>query len=612
MEEDVDLIIDEFLDNLNQEEFEAIQSAKEINSNFLVLNEVLEPMNETKIIFENPELKIDKKIRNKVLVVIPIRANNTEDDNFLKDIRLYQKIYEMDAKKSNELVESIKENFIMLSFSIKALINTVEKSKSEYFETIKLMMSPMTAQVEKLNKIDVNKFNKEKKLNYEDKRKRLDDKIKEYDNSLSKIITEKKEILDNVKQNLSAYINEMNKLDGPINIMIEEIENILNTFEEKSKDFINIIMNYSNSEDKKTAMKIFNEIQEINTRIVTLINEYSLQLVQNKKDIEKKIQNCNLDMENIRQNNMASSEKMTELQEETKIIIKEINELLKFCWIKTKIPQITKDLKGFQLYDIKSKMEEGTKNVIKANEKLEVNLSELKVFVKEKQEMLNQFFSLDLVFIMDITGSMDKFVNFTKEKINSIINKITEETTVIVRLGFIGYRDYLDNKNMEYFKFPELSNDVAYFKNSLESVKVGGGGDCEDMVGGLVRALEYDWKSNSKFAILIADAPCHGIQYHELANFDSFEKGDSKHKIDEVVKKYAAKNINLLCLNIVEKTRKLYENFIKYYNRGKKADSLANIEVHDFTETEKLASMIVAKSKEFYSRRYENNVPFNN
>ena len=99
---------------------------------------------------------------------------------------------------------------------------------------------------------------------------------------------------------------------------------------------------------------------------------------------------------------------------------------------------------------------------------------------------------------------------------------------------------------MEYYKFPELSTDVEYFKNSLESVKVGGGGDCEDMVGGLVRALEYDWKSNSKFAILIADAPCHGIQYHEIANFDSFEKGDSKHKIDEVVKNYATKNINLL------------------------------------------------------------------
>lgn len=43
----------------------------------------------------------------------------------------------------------------------------------------------------------------------------------------------------------------MDKLDGPINTMIEKIEEILTIFEEKSKNFINIIMNYTNAEEKK-------------------------------------------------------------------------------------------------------------------------------------------------------------------------------------------------------------------------------------------------------------------------------------------------------------------------------------------------------------------------
>ena len=115
------------------------------------------------------------------------------------------------------------------------------------------------------------------------------------------------------------------------------------------------------------------QLQSLSNKIVTLINDYSFQLIQNKKNIEKDIQSCNNDLEMIRQNNMSSSESLTQLQDETKDIIREINDLLKFCWIKTKVPQISKSLKGFQLYDIKSKMEEGTKNVIKANEKLEVN-----------------------------------------------------------------------------------------------------------------------------------------------------------------------------------------------------------------------------------------------
>ena len=430
MADDDDALIDEFLDKLNLEEYEAIKSAKEISSNIIVLNDVLEPMNETKIKFENPELKIDKKVRNRVLAIIPINATNKEDNNFLKDIKYYQSIYEMDAEKVNDLIEGIKNNFYVLSGSVKNLINAVEKSKSEYFQTIKVMMSPMTAQVENLNKIDVSKFNKEKQINYEDKRKNIDDKISEYDESLKIILVEKKDIIEKVNQNLLKYINLMNQLDGPINSMIDEIENILNIFEEKSKNFINIIMNYTNPDEKKSAMKTFNEIQQLNTKIVNLINDYSEKLIENKNNIEKQIRQCNYDIESIRQNNMTSSEKMSELQEDTKVIIKEINELFKFCWVKTKIPQITKELKGFQLYDIKSKMDEGTKNVIKANEKLEVNLNELKKFVKEKGEILNQFFSLDLVFIMDITGSMERFIDFTKEKIISIINNITEETTV--------------------------------------------------------------------------------------------------------------------------------------------------------------------------------------
>ena len=606
MDDDEDEKIEEFLNSLNREEFESVLTSKVISANFNALNSVLEPMNETKIIFENPELKINKILRSKVMSIIPVKASHSEDNNFLKDLKLFKTIYELDAKKVNELINSVKDNFSMLSGSVKSLINAVEKSKSEYFETIRLMMLPMTTQVEKLNKIEVDKFNKEKRLNYEEKRDKLDNAIMEYDVKLSKIITEKKDILENVNKNLMDYINLLNKLDGPINSMIEEIDNILNSFEGKSKKFINIIMNYKNSEEKKEAMAIFNEIQSLSNKIVTLINDYSFQLIQNKKNIEKDIQSCNNDLEMIRQNNMSSSESLTQLQDETKDIIREINDLLKFCWIKTKVPQISKNLKGFQLYDIKSKMEEGTKNVIKANEKLEVNLNELKAFVKEKNEILSQIFSLDLVFIMDITGSMDKFLSFTKERINSIINIISEESTVDVRLGFIGYRDDLDNKNYEYFKFPELSNDVAYFKNLLETVKVGGGGDCEDMGGGLTRALEYDWKSKSKFALLIADAPCHGIQYHEIANFDSHQEGDSRYKIDEIIKTYASKNINLLCINIDEKTRKLYENFKKYYNKGKKIDSTSTIEVADFSKSDELASMIASKSKELYEKRHDN------
>ena len=393
MEIDEDAKIDKFLDKLNLEEFQSIESSKEIPPQFIALDNILDPMNEFQIFLENPDLKIIKQLRNKISIAIPVKLNNEEDEIFLKGIKSYKNIYEMDAKKINEFVDNIKGNFILLNSSIKSLIKSVEKSKNEYFETIKLMMSPMTVQIEKLNKIDVNKFNKEKKINYEDKRSHLDNNIKQYDKKLSRIISEKKEILEKVKQNILNYINSMNKLEGPINKMIEEFENIFNSFEEKGKIFVNNIMNYTNSEEKNALMNILNEIKELNNKLLSLIDENYLNFMKNKNNIELQIKECNNRIENIRQNNLPSSELLLELQDETKSIIKEINDLLKFCWIKTKIPQITKDLKGFQLYNIKSKLEEGEKTIIKMNEKLIENFNELKNFVKEKDETLKNVFN---------------------------------------------------------------------------------------------------------------------------------------------------------------------------------------------------------------------------
>ena len=393
MEIDEDAKIDKFLDKLNLEEFQSIESSKEIPPQFIALDNILDPMNEFQIFLENPDLKIIKQLRNKISIAIPVKLNNEEDEIFLKGIKSYKNIYEMDSKKINEFVDDIKENFILLNILIKSLIKSVEKSKNEYFETIKLMMSPMTVQIEKLNKIDVNKFNKEKKINYEDKRSHLDNNIKQYDKKLSRIISEKKEILDKVKQNILNYINSMNKLEGPINKMIEEFENIFNSFEEKGKIFVNNIMNYTNSEEKNALMNILNEIKELNNKLLSLIDENYLNFIKNKNNIELQIKECNNRIENIRQNNLPSSELLMELQDETKSIIKEINDLLKFCWIKTKIPQITKDLKGFQLYNIKSKLEEGEKTIIKINEKLIENFNELKNFFKEKDETLKNVFN---------------------------------------------------------------------------------------------------------------------------------------------------------------------------------------------------------------------------
>ena len=99
MEIDEDAKIDKFLDKLNLEEFQSIESSKEIPPQFIALDNILDPMNEFQIFLENPDLKIIKQLRNKISIAIPVKLNNEENEIFLNGIKSYKNIYEMDAKK---------------------------------------------------------------------------------------------------------------------------------------------------------------------------------------------------------------------------------------------------------------------------------------------------------------------------------------------------------------------------------------------------------------------------------------------------------------------------------------------------------------------------------
>ena len=46
------------------------------------------------------------------------------------------------------------------------------------------------------------------------------------------------------------------------------------------------------------------------------------------------------------------------------------------------------------------------------------------------------------------------------------------------------------------------------------------------------------WESNTKYAVLVADAPCHGKNYHNIT-YDKFPNGDpSGVKLEDVMKQF--------------------------------------------------------------------------
>ena len=139
-----DEIIEELIETCNSINFIDIESIKEIKPSFIVINEILEPLNEVEIFFKNPGLKINKTIKNKLQLIAPTnKITNDEDKNLIKDINFFQKTYEESAAESNNTIENIKKYFIELSQSVKSLIDLIEKVKNEYFGYVKQMVNPI-------------------------------------------------------------------------------------------------------------------------------------------------------------------------------------------------------------------------------------------------------------------------------------------------------------------------------------------------------------------------------------------------------------------------------------------------------------------------------------
>ena len=116
--------------------------------------------------------------------------------------------------------------------------------------------------------------------------------------------------------------------------------------------------------------------------------------------------------------------------------------------------------------------------------------------------------SLDLLFIMDLTGSMGSYIEEAKNNLIYIMDSIIKESPGIdINLGFIGYRDIEEEGGGEYVNI-EFTKNHTEVREKISSVYADYGGDLpEDVAWAFERALEKNWKSNAKFIVFVADAP---------------------------------------------------------------------------------------------------------
>ncbi len=134
----------------------------------------------------------------------------------------------------------------------------------------------------------------------------------------------------------------------------------------------------------------------------------------------------------------------------------------------------------------------------------------------DQQQTVTQ---LDIMFLIDATGSMADEINQLKENIRAIAAQIDAlPAQPNVRFGMVTYRDRED----EYlYNVTDFTSNVEQFAAALANVEAAGGGDYpEDLNEALSRAIHQpEWRVENSVSLifLVADAPPHldyGQQNH--------------------------------------------------------------------------------------------------
>ena len=196
----------------------------------------------------------------------------------------------------------------------------------------------------------------------------------------------------------------------------------------------------------------------------------------------------------------------------------------------------------------------------------------------------NPKIDVDIVYLIDATGSMGFEINAAKENVVEIFGQLKKNyKDYDFRFGSVFYRDKIDKPNdkKEEPEFFEFTDDMEGLKEKISKVKAYGGGDGpEDWVVGYDLALnKMKWRNGIKLIIHIADAGAHGKEFSEGDKHE--DQGPLlPPKIEECVKQ----NINIIGFKISNYPKKSFDKISEIYNdfKMKNGDNGQFIEIYDF------------------------------
>ena len=135
-------------------------------------------------------------------------------------------------------------------------------------------------------------------------------------------------------------------------------------------------------------------------------------------------------------------------------------------------------------------------------------------FKKQVQEL--QESGLEIVFVFDSTGSMNRTILDTK----STIMQMLEVLRTLVPSARVGLVTFRDRGSSEEYLVQQVPLDIDYWRatNFVQFIVAEGGGDLpEDVRAGLTSAFKQDWRRSARRVVVLAgDAPAHKNDFKQL------------------------------------------------------------------------------------------------
>lgn len=149
-----------------------------------------------------------------------------------------------------------------------------------------------------------------------------------------------------------------------------------------------------------------------------------------------------------------------------------------------------------------------------ASESAEFSADEREITV-ELETHAEKMNVIELMFVVDVTGSMGDELRFLQTELDDVIKKIaSNDSETVIRLSLLFYRDHTDKQVFEFCNFVDIT-DEGGLKSTLDKLatqKARGGGDYEEAVDeALEMAVNAQWSdgATTKLIFHVLDAPAH-------------------------------------------------------------------------------------------------------